>query len=373
MSLPERAIALLPTHSGVRLSALPALVGIDGFVDTILHVVGQRQSAIEYTRLAGIKEFAARIAAAAGESANFEMVTRMIKLGGNGPIMANSLAQFGLPISYLGNLGDPNLHPIFEEFASRCVRVVSVAEPGLTDAIEFEDGKLMCGKHESLKEVHWENILRHVPLPELTQLFAGSALIALVNWTMMPHTTSILRAILRSVVPRLPAWENEQKRWAFFDLADPAKRTREDLADLLDVLMDFQRHFKVILGLNLPECRQIGGVLGLPDPGESHAAIAEHAARIQDKLRLETVVIHPTHFAAAADGKEAVHVQGPYTPKPLITTGAGDHFNSGFCLGRLLGGGLEESLQLGVATSGYYVRHAASPSPRDLETFLREI
>ena len=30
-------------------------------------------------------------------------------------------------------------------------------------------------------------------------------------------------------------------------------------------------------------------------------------------------------------------VDGPFTAKPLITTGAGDHFNSGFCLGRLLG------------------------------------
>ena len=42
--------------------------------------------------------------------------------------------------------------------------------------------------------------------------------------------------------------------------------------------------------------------------------------------------------------------------QPKISTGAGDHFNAGFCLGRVLGFWLAESLCAGVATSGYYVR-----------------
>ena len=62
-----------------------------------------------------------------------------------------------------------------------------------------------------------------------------------------------------------------------------------------------------------------------------------------------------------ADATGATHVVGPFTPKPKITTGAGDHFNAGFCIGRLLDLGLAASLQIGVATSGYYVRHAKSP------------
>jgi sugar/nucleoside kinase (ribokinase family) len=68
------------------------------------------------------------------------------------------------------------------------------------------------------------------------------------------------------------------------------------------------------------------------------------------------VVIHPTHFAAASDSTGATHVEGPFTAKPKITTGAGDHFNAGFCIGRLLGFDLAASLQIGVATSGFYVR-----------------
>jgi sugar/nucleoside kinase (ribokinase family) len=202
------------------------------------------------------------------------------------------------------------------------------------------------------------------------EIFAGSALIALVNWTMIPHTTAILRSILSEVVPLLPPAAGEPKRRVFFDLADPAKRTREDIAEVLEVLMEFQKHFRVTLGLNFQESRQIGAVLGLGEPGETPDAVATHAARIQARLRLETIIVHPTHFAAAADANAAKSVAGPFTPNPVITTGAGDHFNSGFCLGQMLGGGLAESLQLGVAASGFYVRQAKSPSLDDLGEFL---
>jgi sugar/nucleoside kinase (ribokinase family) len=373
MSIAERTLALLTPERRTEIARSPVLVGLDGFVDTILHVVAVRQSATDYTRMSEIRDFAERVGAAAGFSANFEFVTRMVKLGGNGPIMANALASFGAPVTYLGNLGAGALHPVFSDFAASCTRVVSVADPGFTDAIEFDDGKLMCGKHESLKDVHWENIVRQLPVEELTQVFAASVLIALVNWTMIPHMTAILRSILAEVVPHLPAAAGGVKRWIFFDLADPAKRTREDIAELLDVLIEYQKHFRVILGLNFQESRQIGSVLGLGEPGDTPDAVATHASRIEARLRLETIVVHPTHFAAAADANGAASLAGPYTPSPLITTGAGDHFNSGFCLGRMLGAGLEESLQLGVATSGFYVRNAKSPTLDDLGEFLRTL
>ncbi len=365
-------ISLLDHTPSDFLASCPVLVGLDGFVDTILHVVAQRQTADDYSRMTETREFAGRISEAAGRSANFEFIPKMVKLGGNGPLMASALGRFGTPITYLGNLGSPNIDPIFHEFAASCERVISVAEPARTDAIEFEDGKLMCGKSETLKEVNWENILRHLPLEELKATIARSPLVSLVNWTMILHMSDILRSILRDIVPTLPPLADGSKRWMFFDLADPAKRTRDDIADFLELAIQFQRSFRVVLGLNYQECRQIGAVLGLPEPGESPASVARYAAKIRERMQLETVVIHPTHFAAAADANGEAHVAGPYTPRPLITTGAGDHFNAGFCLGRLLGGGLEESLSLGVGTSGFYVRKAKGPSLPELRAFLAE-
>jgi hypothetical protein len=64
----------------------PVVAGFDGFVDTILHVVSERRSPTEYTRLLTLQEFAQRVlAASGGHNMNIEMVTRLTKIGGNGP------------------------------------------------------------------------------------------------------------------------------------------------------------------------------------------------------------------------------------------------------------------------------------------------
>jgi len=343
----------------------PSLVGLDGFVDTILHVVATRESAESYTRMSSMAEFGRRIGEAAGLSANFEMVPQMVKLGGNGPIMANALGAYGSPVTYVGILGAPNLHPVFADFAGRA-RVISLAEPGYTDAIEFDDGKLMFGKHQSLREVNWENLLAHLPADRLVEMFNTSSLIALVNWTMLTGMTRIFEQLLEKILPKL-----DGPRWIFFDLADPAKRTREDIATALDLIARFQQHARVILGLNLQEGRQIGEVLGFEPCAETQEAVAAHAAKIRTKLGVDTVVIHPVAFAAAADATGTAAVQGPFIDKPKITTGAGDHFNAGFCIGRILGAPLDVSLQIGVGTSGFYVRTAKSPGVEDMTGFLR--
>jgi sugar/nucleoside kinase (ribokinase family) len=92
---------------------------------------------------------------------------------------------------------------------------------------------------------------------------------------------------------------------------------------------------------------------------------------IHSRVRVETLVVHPTAYALASGPDGTPVVEGPFTPKPKITTGAGDHFNSGFCLGKLLGFSTEQCLCTGVATSGFYVRTGQSPAIADLAGLLR--
>src|SRR5229473_2986220 len=185
-----------------RAGQMTAFVGLDGFVDEILHVVDKRESAEKYTRLPTIRQYAERLAAAAGRSTNVELVSQLTKLGGNGPIMANALASFGLKISYLGILGYPNLHPVFAEFAKRA-EVFSIAEPGYTDALEFEDGKIMLGKHQSLKQMNWENIRSRFGADKFAAKLSDSHLVGCVNWTMLTSMSDIWRAMLRDICPGL--------------------------------------------------------------------------------------------------------------------------------------------------------------------------
>src|SRR5437899_6670182 len=181
-----------------RASQMTAFVGLDGFVDEILHVVDKRESAEKYSRLPTIAQLATRFAAAAGRSTNVELVGQLTKLGGNGPIMANALASFGIKVTYLGILGYPNLHPVFADFAKRA-QVHSIAEPGYTDALEFEDGKIMLGKHQSLKQMNWANIKARFGLEKFAASFGSADLVGFVNWTMLTGRTDIWSAVLQEI------------------------------------------------------------------------------------------------------------------------------------------------------------------------------
>ncbi len=350
------------------LKNLPATVGLDGFVDEIIAVVDKRQDNVRYEPVRSIGQLGTKILNAAGQSSNYELVVKQTKLGGNGPIMANALASMGLDVTYIGNLGFPTIDPVFADFAKRA-KVISIAEPGHTDALEFDDGKLMFGKHESLKDINWQNLIARVGKDKLKSLLASSKLIGMVNWTMLPFMSDIWKKLLEEIIPQIPRTD----RKLFVDLADPEKRTHADILDALKTLTRFQEHLDVILGLNLKEAGEVGDVLGLPGRNDPEASIRESASAIREKLNLSCVVVHPRRGAAAATKDEEAQFEGPFVQQPKISTGAGDHFNAGFCVGRVLGMGLEESLCVGVATSGYYVRSAESPATKDLAEFIAKL
>ena len=350
-----------------RASRLRAFVGLDGFVDEIIHVVDKRDDATMFQRLPTISRLAERLAGAAGKSTNIELVNQRTKLGGNGPIMANALARLGIKVTYVGALGYPHLHPVFTEFARRA-EVHSIAEAGHTDALEFDDGKLMLTKTTSLNEVTWENIQLRYGRDKFISNFSTADLVGFVNWTMIPFMSDLWESLLKEFCPA----SHDHKRKIFFDLADPEKRTPKDIARALELIVGFEKYFDVILGLNEKEAYEIGEVLGIPTNDRSRDGLATLTREIQKKTPVNSLVVHPvTHALAATAGVVSI-VDGPYVAKPLITTGAGDHFNSGFCLGKLLGFDDAASVLTGVTCSGYYVRNAQSPFIEDLAAMLRD-
>lgn len=352
--------------AAARVSTLSAFVGLDGFVDEILQVVDKRYDANRYDRVPTIAAYARRLAAAAGQSTNIELVNVMTKLGGNGPIMGNALSSFGLKVTYVGSLGWPSLHPVFQNFAQHA-DVNSISEPGLTDALEFEDGKLMLGKHYLLKHVTWENLKERFGRDKFARQFGTASLVAFVNWTMLPYMSDIWSSIQSELMPEIEG----PRRKLFVDLADPEKRLPSDIAAALELIAKFQAKFDVILGLNEKEAYEIAKVVGLDSSAQDADGLAALTLEIQKRVPVETLVVHPTAFALAVSAGKADIVAGPICRKPKITTGAGDHFNSGFCLGKLLGLDNAASVLCGVSTSGHYVRTAESPGVPQLVNLMR--
>jgi len=339
---------------------LNMIIGLDGFVDEIIHVVDKRQDFQNYTRLATIADFGDRVSKAAGLSANFEFVPVQTKLGGNGPILSNALLEYGVKLTYVGSLGKPAVHPVFQPMVDKAKAVYSLCGAGLTDALEFEDGKLMLGKHATLKEITWDACKASLGGAEgIAKMISESQLFGMENWTMLPYMSQIWQGIIDEVFPLLP--DKAEKPLAFFDLADPAKRTKEDIFHAMSLISKFEGKFRTILGLNENEAYEIAEVMGVA-AFDGEDKLQKTVMATYEKLGIYCLVVHPVRSACCVIGGEFYNTEGPFCPKPKLTTGAGDNFNAGFCLGQSLGLDPLASITLGVCTSGFYVRNAQSPT-----------
>jgi len=348
--------------------SLNMVIGLDGFVDEIVHMVDKRIDFENFTRIRTIAEYGERITKAAGLSTNIEMVTIQTKLGGNGPILANALMEFGVSLTYVGTLGKPDIHPVFRSMAEQAEAVYSLGEPGYTDACEFEDGKLIMGKHASLGQITWEVFKDAMGGVEgVAKLISQNHLFGMENWTMMTHMSDIWQGIIDEVFPLLPPVE--VKPLAFFDLADPEKRTQEDILRAMKLIGRFEEKFCTILGLNEKEVYEIAKVFSIPDY-EGPDKLKNTTMSVYEKLGIHCLVVHPVRSACCVIDGEYYYTDGAYCPKPKLTTGAGDNFNAGFCLGQALGLDPLASLTLGVCTSGYYVRNAKSPTFDEVIAFV---
>jgi hypothetical protein len=365
----DKAIELL-NDAESRIAKNKGLIGLDGFVDQIIRIVDKKQADGSRTFIPKIAEWGTRIQGAAGKSTKFELAVQKTKLGGNGPIMANAMAAAGLPLTCVGNMGFPELHPIFVPMGAIC-KMITIADASYTDAMEFEDGKIMLSRQDSAAQVTWETMEKVIGKDALFKLFDDATFVALNNWTSIPHMSAIWKKLQADLCGGFS--EKNPRRKFFFDLADPQFRLPSDIAEAVQLISKFQQWYDVTMGLNHREAEQIAKVLNLTIPGKDREFAQKAAEMIRQALKIEGVVVHATAYATAASKDSSLLLEGPFTPTPLISTGAGDHFNAGYSLGIILGGDIAQRLQIGVATSGFYVRTAKSPTLGDLRGFLKEI
>lgn len=350
-----------------------AMIGLDGFVDEIMCVVDKRQDAENFTKVETLDSLGGRISRAAGLSTNIELVGLTQKLGGNGPIFANAMSEQGVDVSYVGALGEASIHQVFKQMGEKC-ELIPITDPGLSFNLEFDDGKLIMSKLDSLSRITWGSLKDRFGLEKLSAMISGADLFGLENWTMIPYMSDIFRGLIDEVFPMIESKDS----FAFFDLADPEKRLQEDLAEALGLIKRFSSRFRTVLGVNLKEAIQVAAALGVsgftsPDISVDDVNLEELTVKTGRAMGIYCFVIHTVRDASAYSGGAYHYSPGFYTPRPKLTTGAGDNFNAGLCLGLLLGLPVNEALSLGTASSGYYVREARSADLSELTTFLRNV
>lgn len=348
-----------------------AWVGLDGFIDRIVQAVKIRQGRGEhFEAYHSLAELGRRIAEASTCNLNVELFKKFEKMGGNGPLLSNLLLNLGVQVHYTGTLGCP-VHPLFAEFAKK-THAISLGEPGITHAIECQDGKLLLGEMQSLDCVTRESFLQKKPVQAWVEEFSTADVIAFQNWTMLYGMTDILRFIVSECLADIAL--REQRIW-FFDLADPSKRSPSDLGDFLTLLPPLSQRGKVYLALNRSEAKILGDIVGNPCPpfdlGSVH--FKEWLCKLTERLSIDKVVFHCCEWAAAVQNKEVVCVPALKAKRLRCLSGSGDHFNGGFLCGCLMNFDLQRSLLLGHVSALLYIEEGTTPSCELVQNYFNRL
>jgi sugar/nucleoside kinase (ribokinase family) len=332
----------------------PAIVcGLDGFVDEMITVVGQRTAPDAYTPLSTLSELGALVSAAAGRNSLREIVVNRQDAGGCAINLGDGLAALGAQVHYVGTVGAP-AHPAFAPILSRFASATALGSCyGRTLCFEFSDGKFMFSAIQQLAEITPAVV---APLlPALVQKCRSAQVLCLTNWTLYPHMSAVWR-LIQEQVPLPPR--------VFIDLVDPSGRSTEDIRAMCDLLPGFGQ---VSLSVNRTELAVLAQRLDLPASEDASVL----AARLQTRLGIAEVVVHNVQINAVASAAGVVvRPSGPHCATPLKTTGAGDRFNAGYVYGLATGMSVHGRLDLGAAAAGYFIRHAASGSVAACQPYL---
>jgi hypothetical protein len=350
------------------IQACRVVTGFDGFVDQMISLVGERRTLDDFTPVPDISTFGALVSASAGHSSLREIVITSIDPGGCAVNLADGFASLGATVDCFATLGEP-IHPVFAEIAAKCHGFHSWGrEPGATHAFEFNDGKLMFSAVQQLADFTPAAVRDRLADGTFTAACAAARVIALTDWTLYPHMTAVWRLLLDEVFGKLT-----HRPGFFIDLVDPSGRMPADIVEVAGLLREFEAAGPLTLGLNGNETNILCRLHGLPVPGPTTTPeeTLRQAAALRKRLDISRVIVHCIPYAVSAGPAGEFVQSGPYCATPKKSTGAGDRFNAGYCLGQALDLTDAQSLALGCASAGYYVRHASSATRDELVNFLR--
>ena len=339
-----------------------AFIAYDGYVDKIQRAVASQHGANE-TYFNPLESFGERIVKASNKSAQIELHTDLMKLGGNSPIMAESFGSLGVTVTCFGSLGYPELHPVFQKMHKNVFKV-SAGQSAGTNALEFDDGKLILSELGVFDTLNWSEISRRIDIEVLKFRLRKSTIVALVGWCNLPHATDIWNGILQT----LEDSGNTQPLRFFFDLADPSKKEVNDVMEVFETMGNCSRRGETTLGLNENETHVINRMLG----GKESASLQEKGRFLHKAIPVDKIVIHPVDRSMVILKDSVFEVPGKLVEQPKVSTGGGDNFNAGYCLGQFLKCSEQESLALAMATSGAYVEKGVSADIAAVKDYLQE-
>lgn len=342
-----------------------ATLGFDGFVDSIIKLVHHHDSKGDNVYFDRMKDWGTYITDRVGKNFSVELTRVDVKFGGNMPIMANALANLGLQANCIGAMGYPEIQNAFHEMSRSC-NLMSFAPPGITQALEFDDGKIMLGNFEELNKAGWDELKNRIGKEKIIAAMESSSLICLVNWGELEKSNEIWSGLIHEI---LPECRFKSKPFFFFDLSDFSKKRKEEINEVLNLLKRISGFGKAILGLNQNEAHNLFKiVLNTTTEEVDLIKLGQH---LFERLEVEILLLHSRNSASCIRANEYASKTSMLVEYPKLLTGAGDNFNAAFCYGHLLQLDLENCLTVGHAAAHCYIRDGVSPTLKKILNLLK--
>jgi hypothetical protein len=259
--------------------------------------------------------------------------------------------------------GDPLLDPFDREFAD--YELHTLGEPGYTDAVEFDDGKLLLIENGDSMELDWDRLCDRVGRETLATRLDGARLFGAGYWAETPNLPDLLSG-LRDLWPEL----TDPPETVVVDPGDVRKLDpgrlragREALGELDDVA-------RVVLTANRAETDVLADTYG-ERVGSDRDATGD-AEVVFDALDASLVVCHGLEESVVVSETGTHRVSVPVVDDPELTTSSGDHFNAGLALALVEGMEPATAAAVGNAVAGCFVRTGVAPSLADVRSFLEE-
>jgi len=185
-----------------KLSGGRVVFGFDGFVDQVREVVADRRDPETHDRLDELAGFSERVAASveADSSLSFEWIQRGTRTGGHTCHLGRAFGKWGsIPFS---SGCTATLCWIPSTASSPTTSSTPLGEPGYTDAVEFDDGKLLLIENGDSMELDWDRLCDRVGRETLATRLDGARLFGAGYWAETLNLPDLLSG-LRDLWPEL--------------------------------------------------------------------------------------------------------------------------------------------------------------------------
>ena len=318
------------------------LVGFDGSVDSTVKPIRIAGTPNEF--FSTIDEYGSYIASKAGLSCSIQIEQKEIYAGGCAPFVATALANMGFDVTLVGMLGSDQILPEFEVLDEHGIKLRSFDDPSFNLCFEFDDGKIMLARQVGELNGPFDKVV--ASLEDRIDLLWKSDLVAMLNWGEITWMQELWMGAVECIETNSTP---DMSKIIFIDLADISCRPKEDINRLLIFLKRATAIRHTILGMNENEMLTLGRLAFGGCVGE------ELLRKLNQEKFAAEVVLQTLKMTTAYDGSRFYHRATEYVEKPLISTGAGDNFNAGYCAAAILELPMGKKIKLANLSSHTYL------------------